>query len=95
MFWIVVAILTAAVAIALMYPLMRKTEVAESRRDGEVAVYRDQLAELERERQAGLIGDTQAEYARAEIGRRLLAAADDALYRAKRNGRNRVEVAPL
>ncbi|MFK0384572.1 c-type cytochrome biogenesis protein CcmI [Agrobacterium sp. NPDC090273] len=76
MFWIVVAILTAAVAITLMYPLMRKTEVAESRRDGEVAVYRDQLGELERERQAGLIGDTQAEYARAEIGRRLLAAAD-------------------
>lgn len=78
MFWIVVAILTAAVAAVLMYPLMRKTEVTDSRRDGEVAVYRDQLAELERERQAGLIGDTQAEYARAEIGRRLLAAADAA-----------------
>lgn len=76
MFWIVVAILTAAVAIVLMYPLMRKTEVAETRRDGEVAVYRDQLAELDRERAAGLIGETEAEYARAEIGRRLLAAAD-------------------
>ncbi len=76
MFWIVVAILTAAVAIVLMYPLMRKTEAPQTRRDGEVAVYRDQLAELDRERAAGLIGETEAEYARAEIGRRLLAAAD-------------------
>jgi cytochrome c-type biogenesis protein CcmH len=76
MFWIVVAILTAAVAIVLMYPLMRKTEAPETRRDGEVAVYRDQLAELDRERAAGLIGQTEADYARAEIGRRLLAAAE-------------------
>ncbi|NTB98519.1 c-type cytochrome biogenesis protein CcmI [Agrobacterium tumefaciens] len=76
MFWIVVAILTAAVAIVLMYPLMRKTEALQTRRDGEVAVYRDQLAELDRERAAGLIGDTEADYARAEIGRRLLAAAE-------------------
>lgn len=76
MFWIVVAILTAAVAIVLMYPLMRKTEAPQTRRDGEVAVYRDQLAELDRERAAGLIGDTEADYARAEIGRRLLAAAE-------------------
>ena len=76
MFWIVVAILTAAVALVLMYPLMRKTEAPETRRDGEVAVYRDQLAELDRERTAGLIGETEADYARAEIGRRLLAAAE-------------------
>ena len=76
MFWIVVAILTAAVAIVLMYPLMRKTEVSQTRRDGEVAVYRDQLAELDRERAAGLIGEIEADYARAEIGRRLLAAAE-------------------
>jgi len=76
MFWIVVAILTAAVAVVLMYPLMRKTEAPETRRDGEVAVYRDQLAELDRERVAGLIGETEADYARAEIGRRLLAAAE-------------------
>ncbi|MFJ1307370.1 c-type cytochrome biogenesis protein CcmI [Agrobacterium sp. P15N1-A] len=76
MFWIVVAILTAAVAIVLMYPLMRKTEAPQTRRDGEVAVYRDQLAELDRERAAGLIGDTEADYARAEIGRRLLTAAE-------------------
>jgi cytochrome c-type biogenesis protein CcmH len=74
MFWIIVAILTAAVAVVLMYPLMRKAEVLEATESGEVAVYKDQIAELERERKGGLISDSEAEYARAEIGRRLLAA---------------------
>ena len=75
MFWIIVAILTAVVALVLMFPLMRKTAASDTGRDGEVAVYQDQLRELERERESGLIGQTEAEYARAEIGRRLLAAA--------------------
>ncbi|WP_288430734.1 c-type cytochrome biogenesis protein CcmI [uncultured Agrobacterium sp.] len=75
MFWILVAILTAVVAIVLTYPLMRSRQTAIADREGEVAVYRDQLAELQRERATGLIGETEAEYARAEIGRRLLAAA--------------------
>ncbi|POO56226.1 c-type cytochrome biogenesis protein CcmI [Agrobacterium rosae] len=75
MFWILIALLTAAVAIVLTYPLMRSSGVADTAREGEVAVYRDQLAELQRERESGLIGETEAEYARAEIGRRLLAAA--------------------
>lgn len=75
MFWIFIALLTAAVAIVLTYPLMRSSGVADTAREGEVAVYRDQLAELQRERESGLIGETEAEYARAEIGRRLLAAA--------------------
>ncbi|SCX25301.1 formate-dependent nitrite reductase complex subunit NrfG [Agrobacterium sp. DSM 25558] len=75
MFWIFIAMLTAAVAIVLTYPLMRSSGVADTAREGEVAVYRDQLAELQRERESGLIGETEAEYARAEIGRRLLAAA--------------------
>ncbi len=75
MFWILVAILTAAVAIVLTHPLMRGRQAAIADRQGEVAVYRDQLAELERERASGLIGETEADYARAEIGRRLLAAA--------------------
>ena len=75
MFWILVAILTAAVAIVLTHPLMRSRQAAIVDREGEVAVYRDQLSELERERASGLIGEAEAEYARAEIGRRLLASA--------------------
>ena len=39
-------------------------------------VYRDQLAEIDRDVAAGLIGVSEAEAARVEIGRRLLAAAD-------------------
>jgi cytochrome c-type biogenesis protein CcmH len=62
------------VAVVLMYPLMRKAEVLEATESGEIAVYKDQIAELERERKGGLISDSEAEYARAEIGRRLLAA---------------------
>lgn len=77
MFWIIIALLTAAVALVLTYPLMRSYGTADTGRDGEVAVYRDQLAELQRERESGLIGETEAEYARAEIGRRLLAAASN------------------
>jgi cytochrome c-type biogenesis protein CcmH len=43
----------------------------------EAAVYRDQLAEIDRDAASGLIGSTEAEAARVEIGRRLLAAADN------------------
>lgn len=73
--WIILAALTAAVAAILILPFARATKAASADRAGEVAVYRDQLAELDRDRAQGLINAEEAEYARAEIGRRLLAAA--------------------
>lgn len=76
MFWIVVAILTAVVALVLIWPLARKPDRDEAERPNEIAVYQDQLRELERECESGLIGRAEADYARAEIGRRLIAAAD-------------------
>lgn len=75
LFWIFVAILTAAVAAALLYPLLRGAHAGADDRAGEAAVYRDQLKELERDRQQGLITVDEAEYAKAEIARRLLAVA--------------------
>jgi len=42
----------------------------------ELAVYRDQLDEIARDRAAELIGEAEAEAARIEVSRRLLAAAD-------------------
>ncbi|WP_105371650.1 c-type cytochrome biogenesis protein CcmI [Neorhizobium huautlense] len=75
--WIILALLTAAVAAVLIMPFSRRGMAAPSSHAGEVEVYRDQLKELERDRAQGLIDAQQAEYARAEIGRRLLAAASE------------------
>jgi cytochrome c-type biogenesis protein CcmH len=75
LFWILVAVLTAAVAVILLYPLLRGAKAAENRRAGEAAVYRDQLRELDRDLAGGLITPEEADYARAEIGRRLIAVA--------------------
>jgi cytochrome c-type biogenesis protein CcmH len=71
--WFILALMTAAAVFAVLWPLGRRP----AKRDGgsESAVYRDQLAEVERDQAAGLIGAAEAEAARAEIGRRLLAAS--------------------
>lgn len=74
--WIILACLTAAVAALLILPLARAAEPVADSAEGEAAVYRDQLRELERDKGLGLIGEEEAEYARAEIGRRLIATAD-------------------
>lgn len=75
LFWIAISLLTAVVALALLMPLFRGATQARERAAGEVAVYRDQIAELQRDCREGLISPEEAEYARAEIARRLLAAA--------------------
>ncbi|WP_445764869.1 c-type cytochrome biogenesis protein CcmI, partial [Rhizobium hidalgonense] len=77
LFWILVAALTAAVAAILLYPLLRGAKAAENSRAGEAAVYRDQLRELDRDLNGGLITPEEADYARAEIGRRLIAVSAD------------------
>ena len=68
--------MTAAAIAAVLFPLVRRR--AEEFSGNDIAVYRDQLGELDRDRAAGLIGKSEAEAARIEISRRLLAAADAA-----------------
>lgn len=77
LFWIIAALMTFAATAALVYPLRRsRTAVAAVADDAhDVEVYRDQLAEIERDVAAGLIGAPEAEVSRAEIGRRLIQAA--------------------
>ncbi|MCV3738595.1 c-type cytochrome biogenesis protein CcmI [Rhizobium sp. TRM96647] len=75
LFWILVAVLTAAVAIVLLLPLLRAGRDADSAEAHDAEVYRDQLDELQRDEAAGLIGRAEAELARAEIARRLIAAS--------------------
>ena len=72
--WFVFALMTAAAVFAVLLPLGL---TGRPRRGGdETTVYKDQLAEVERDVAVGLIGPAEAEAARVEIGRRLLAAAE-------------------
>ena len=74
--WFVFALMTAAAVFAVLWPLSRRGAPAHGGSD--LAVYRDQLEEVARDRAAGRIGETEAEAAKIEISRRLLAAADAA-----------------
>ena len=74
-FWILVAILTAAVAAVLLLPLLRGPLAAAEDASHDVEVYHDQLEELKRDEAAGLIAAGEAELARAEVARRLIAAS--------------------
>jgi cytochrome c-type biogenesis protein CcmH len=72
--WFVFALMTAAAIFAVLWPLGRRTGLREE--GSEAVVYKDQLAEIDRDVAAGLIGVSEAGAARVEISRRLLAAAD-------------------
>ncbi|TCU71526.1 cytochrome c-type biogenesis protein CcmH [Bradyrhizobium sp. R2.2-H] len=71
--WFVFALMTVAAIFAVLWPLGRSSAAQDQ--GSEVAVYKDQLAEVERDLAAGLIPAPEAEAARVEISRRLLAAA--------------------
>jgi len=76
--WFVFALMTVAAIFAVLWPLGRGARAQDhgSQNQGsEVVVYKDQLAEVERDLAAGLIAAPEAEAARVEISRRLLAAA--------------------
>ena len=72
--WFVFALMTAAAIFAVLWPLSRGRRPQNDA--SEAAVYKDQLTEIDRDVAAGLIGSSEAEAARVEISRRLLAAVD-------------------
>ena len=72
--WVIFASMTAAAIFAVLWPLGRNLRAARGGSD--LNVYKDQLQEIDSDRAAGLIGEAEAEAARLEVSRRLLAAAD-------------------
>ena len=66
------ALLALAVTGALLIALLRPAPAAPG---GEVAIYEDQLAEVDRDEARGLLGSEEAAQARTEVERRLLTAA--------------------
>jgi cytochrome c-type biogenesis protein CcmH len=72
MIWLLIGVMTAVAVLAVLWPLSRRGR--DLRQASDVAVYKDQLEELERDQSFGLIAAPEAEAARVEVSRRLLAA---------------------
>ncbi len=74
--WITIAVLTAVALGLLLAPLARRGRAsAPARAAYDITVYRDQLTEVDRDLDRGLLDEEQARAARIEIQRRMLAAA--------------------
>ncbi|CAA2140587.1 c-type cytochrome biogenesis protein CcmI [Hyphomicrobium sp. ghe19] len=76
-FWILVAGLVAAVTLAITRPLMRPSLPSTDTAGPDIAVYKDQLKEIDSDEARGALGSVDAESARAEIGRRILRVSQD------------------
>ncbi len=78
--WILFILLTLLAVVLVAYPLMRGRKVdpsaAVSDADFDATIYREQLKEIERDLEEGLIGQAEAEAAKTEISRRLLAMTE-------------------
>lgn len=78
MFWIMAAVMTVAATLSLLIPLARTTRSPAAEQDFDAEVYHDQLREIDRDIEAGLLTGEEAEYARAEVSRRLIKASKTA-----------------
>ena len=75
LFWVYAALLTAVALVILVAPLVRsrsRDRVSVSREAASLAVFRDQLAELDADLAAGTIGREQWEAARGDLQRAML-----------------------
>ncbi len=61
-------------ALVVLMPLMRRTGEEATGYEQDVAVYKDQIREIDRDLARGVLPEEEADAARAEIARRLLAA---------------------
>lgn len=76
MIWAIFAFMVVAAVAILVVPLLKARPKAQARAEYDLAVYKDQLAEVDRDLERGVLNADQAEAARTEIQRRILTAAD-------------------
>jgi len=72
MSWLPLVLLSLVAALLIAAPIIRKVRPALPREDYDLQVYRDQLRELEEDKERGLLSADQENSARLEIDRRLL-----------------------
>jgi cytochrome c-type biogenesis protein CcmH len=75
-FWVAAASVTGLSLLVVLMPLLRRGVRAERRASYDMQIYRDQLREIEADVARGVLTEAEAHPTRAEVSRRLLAAAD-------------------
>ncbi|MBL4613910.1 MAG: c-type cytochrome biogenesis protein CcmI [Magnetovibrio sp.] len=76
-FWSAAAVMSLFAVVFLLLPLRRGSHaIAHSRADYDISVYKDQLLELGRDLESGLLTTEESEAARVEIERRMLKSSE-------------------
>ena len=76
--WVLIGLISLIVCAVILRTLVRQKNVAPlARAEFDVTVYKDQLLELDRDMQRGILNVDEATAARTEIERRILILADD------------------
>lgn len=78
LFWIICALMTTIAVALVLRPLVVVPGRGSDSDAADINVYRDQLEEVSRDVERGLIQPSEAEAARIEISRRLLSLTDEA-----------------
>ena len=89
---VVLTLMAAGAAALVALPLLRGGRAPPPRENHELEVHRDRLREVDRDLESGMISPEQAEAAKAEIGRRILALDGD---RSETDDRQPIGKAPL
>ena len=77
MFWVFIAVSMLLMLTWMLYPLLRQRDSGGARRSSyDVQVFKDQLGELDSDLAKGVLTEAEAQRSRAEVSRRLLAAAE-------------------
>lgn len=77
MIWFVFAVLTVAAAMSVLLPLARARSAAGmTRSETDIAFYESETVNIARDLERGIVDEREAEAARAEAARRLLATAE-------------------
>jgi len=90
-FWLVCAAMVVGVTLLMIMPFLRPKEIVDENPD--ITIYRAQLDEIDRDLERALIAPDEAERAKAEIARRLIAANRENRPKDGREGPNRLVMA--
>ena len=74
LFWIIAIVLAAVSVVPLLAPLLRQGSVENDSESADIAIYRDQMAEVDRDLVRGVLSEDEADRTRTEIAHRLLSA---------------------